>query len=148
MTGFIGLFDCSRPQLPASHSNKSKSKVCCDRRSVGQSVLVSRTHLGPKTKGLLLSDRCGFVDVEHSLWWEDGSVVYNYCWPSPAQSFSNSSPPELMTIFYWLRFETPLTWRARSLYLYPPGVWWLSYTPGIGFPPLRFLQLAGLRLRY
>jgi hypothetical protein len=39
---------------------KSKSKLCYDRRSVGQSVLVSSTHLALTTKFLLLSDRCGF----------------------------------------------------------------------------------------
>jgi hypothetical protein len=38
----------------------------------------------------------------------------NCCWPSLAQSFSAPSPAGLMTIFYCLRFETPLTWRARS----------------------------------
>jgi hypothetical protein len=53
----------------------------------------------------------------------------SYCWSSPAQSFSGSSPTGLMTIFYCLRFETPLTWRARSQYLYPPGTGWRSYTP-------------------
>jgi hypothetical protein len=35
-----------------------------------------------------------------------GSVVYNCCWPSSAQSFSGSSPLGLGTIFYCLRFET------------------------------------------
>jgi hypothetical protein len=30
---------------------------------------------------LLLSDSCGFVGVGRSLWREDGSVVYNCCWP-------------------------------------------------------------------
>jgi hypothetical protein len=59
-----------------------------DRRSVGQSVLVSSTHLGLTTRFLLLSDSCGFVDVGRSLWREDGSAVYNCCWTSPAQSFS------------------------------------------------------------
>jgi hypothetical protein len=34
-----------------------------------------------------------------------------------------------MTKFYFLRFETPPTWRARSLYSYPPGTGWPSYTP-------------------
>jgi hypothetical protein len=48
---------------------------------------------------------------------------------SPAQSFSGSSPAELMTTFYCLRFETPPTWRARSPYLYPPGTGWPGYTP-------------------
>jgi hypothetical protein len=41
-----------------------------------------------------------------SLWREYGSVVYNCCWASPAQSFSGPSPVELATIFYCLRFET------------------------------------------
>jgi hypothetical protein len=43
----------------------------------------------------------------HSLWREDGSVVYNCCWALPAQSFSGPSPFGLATIFYCLRFETP-----------------------------------------
>jgi hypothetical protein len=43
--------------------SKSKSKLRYDRRSVCQSVLVSSTHLGPKTRFLLLSDSFGFVDV-------------------------------------------------------------------------------------
>jgi hypothetical protein len=43
-----------------------------------------------------------------SLWREDGSVLYNCCWPSPALSFSGPSPVRLVTIFYCLTFETPL----------------------------------------
>jgi hypothetical protein len=35
-------------------------------------------------------------------------VVYNCCWPSPAQSFSGPSPVWLVTVFYCLRFETSL----------------------------------------
>jgi hypothetical protein len=93
--------------------------TCYDRRSVGQFVLVSSTHLGHKTRFLLLSDNCGFVDVERSLWLKDGSVVYTCCWPSPAQSFSGSSPSGLLIIFHCLRFETPPTWRAKSPYLCP-----------------------------
>jgi hypothetical protein len=37
---------------------------------------------------------------------QDGSVVYNCCWLSPAQPFSDPSPMGLATIFYCLRFET------------------------------------------
>jgi hypothetical protein len=51
---------------------------------------------------------CGFIYVSRSLWREDESVVYNFCWPSPAQSFSGPSPVGLVTIFYCLRFETSL----------------------------------------
>jgi hypothetical protein len=56
---------------------------------------------------LVLSDSCRFVDVGRPLWREDGPVVYNCCWSSPAQSFSGPSPAGLVTIFYCLRFETP-----------------------------------------
>jgi hypothetical protein len=41
-----------------------------------------------------------------SLCREDGSVVYNCCWSSPAHSFSGLTPVGLVTIFYCLRFET------------------------------------------
>jgi hypothetical protein len=120
----------------------SLSKLCYDRWSVGQSVLVSSPppppNLGPKTRFLLLSDSCGYVDVGWPLWEEDGSFIYNCFWPSPAQSFSGLSPLGLMIIFYCLRFETPPTWRARYLYLYPPGT---------GFP-FCHLWLAGLQWRY
>jgi hypothetical protein len=34
-----------------------------------------------------------------------------------------------MTKFYCLRFQTPPTWRARSPYLYPPGIGLSSYIP-------------------
>jgi hypothetical protein len=44
----------------------SESKLCYYRRSVGQSVLVSSTHLGPKTRFLLLSVP-GFVDLGRLL---------------------------------------------------------------------------------
>jgi hypothetical protein len=65
----------------------------------------------------------------HPLWREDGYVVYNCCWPSPAQSFLSLSPTGLMTIFYCLRFESPSTWRARSTYLYLPGTGCPGFTP-------------------
>jgi hypothetical protein len=43
-----------------------------------------------------------------SLWREDGSVVYNCCWSSPAQSFSGLSPVVLATIVCCLWIETSL----------------------------------------
>jgi hypothetical protein len=88
-----------------------------------------KTHLGPKTRFLLLSNRCWFVDVERLLCREDGSLVYSCSWSSSAQSFSGPSPLGLTNILYCLRFETPLTWRARSPYLHIPGAGWPSYTP-------------------
>jgi hypothetical protein len=76
--------------------------LCYDRRSVGQSVLQWSTHLELTIKFLSLSDSCGFVDVERSLWREDWSVVYNCCWfSSLAQSFSGPRPVGLANIFYF-----------------------------------------------
>jgi hypothetical protein len=66
------------------------------------------THPGLKTRFLLLSDSCRFVDVGRSIWREGGSVVYNFYWCSPAQSLSGPSPVGLATIFYGLKFETSL----------------------------------------
>jgi hypothetical protein len=63
---------------------------------------------------------------------------------SPAQSFSGPSPAGLMTTFYCLRYETPPTWRTRSLYLYPPGTGWPGYTSvpgGISGPPCSSLDV-------
>jgi hypothetical protein len=67
--------------------------------------------------------------MQHPLWRVDVCVVYNCCWPSPAQLFSGPSSAGLMTKFYCLRFETSPTWRARSPYLYPPRRRWPIYTP-------------------
>jgi hypothetical protein len=100
---------------------ESKSKLCYDRRSVGQCVLVSSTHLGLTTRFSLLSDSCRFVDVGRSLWRENGSADYNCCWSSPAQSFLGPSPAGLVTIFYCLRFETSLfviQFLCYSVFLY------------------------------
>jgi hypothetical protein len=74
------------------------ASLCCNKAPIW----------GLTTRFLLLSDNCGFVDVERSLWWEDGSGVYNCCWSSPVQSFSSPSPVGLETIFYCLRFKTSL----------------------------------------
>jgi hypothetical protein len=87
---------------------QSSRVLCYDRRSFGQSILVSSTNLGLTTRFSLLSDCYGVADVGRSLWREDGSVVYNCCWSSPAQSFSGPSPVGLTTIFYCLWFETSL----------------------------------------
>jgi hypothetical protein len=83
-----------------------KSKLCYDRWSAGQSVLMSRTHLGLMTRFLLLSDSCRFVDVGRSSLRQNRSAIYNCCLSSPAQSFFGPSPAGLVTIFYCLRFET------------------------------------------
>jgi hypothetical protein len=68
--------------------------------------------------------------------------VYNLqCNHSMVRVAQNPKP------YFTVSSETPPTWRARFLYLYPPGTGWPSYTPGTGFPLRRLLRLAGLRWR-
>jgi hypothetical protein len=59
------------------------------------------------TRYLLLFDRYGLVFLGRPLWREAGSV-FICCWPSPGLYFSGLSTLALVTIFYCLRFETPL----------------------------------------
>jgi hypothetical protein len=96
-----------------------------DRRSVGQSLLKKSIHQWLMTRFLFPSDSCGFVDVGRSLWREDGSVVYNCCWLSPAQSFLGPSPVGLETIFYCLRFglpfSSPPTTRRATVEVFDPA---------------------------
>jgi hypothetical protein len=89
---------------------ESKSKLCYDRRSVGQSVSVSSTHLRLTNRFLILADNCGFVDERTGLPFTTaaGPRQHSHLGPSPAG---------FMTIFYCLRFETsfpspPTTHRA------------------------------------
>jgi hypothetical protein len=56
------------------------------------------------------------------------NLLYNCFWALPEQSLLGRSPAELAAIT--VSCETPPTWRARSLYLYPPGTGWPSYTLG------------------
>jgi hypothetical protein len=67
-----------------------------------------------------------------SLWPEDGSVVYNCCWPSPAQSFSGPCPVALVTIFDCPRFETSLFVASYDSQDHGGGIWPRLHT---GMPP-------------
>jgi hypothetical protein len=90
-----------------------------------------------------LSDDCGFLDVGHPLWWEDESVIYCTIASGPCQrSHSLVEVPQNSRPYFTVSFETPPTWRARSLYLYPPGTGCPSYTPGHWVPFCRLLWLV------
>jgi hypothetical protein len=56
--------------------------------------------------------------------------------------------PQNSRPYFTVSSETTPTWRARSLYLYPPRTGWPSYIPGHWVPFCRLLRLAGLRWRY
>jgi hypothetical protein len=106
-----------------------------DRRSVGQSVLVSDPHVGTAT------------NFSHSLF--DHFRQFLVCWCGGDLSGERTGlyfsvfaryrqrsvsqiwvPRDWWECFIVSIFETPPTWRARSLYLYPPRTGWPSYTPG------------------
>jgi hypothetical protein len=125
----------------------SNWKLFYHRQSVGQSVLVSGTHLGPATNfSHSLFDyflhSFGLVDVGRPLWREVGSVLYSFCRASPAQPFSDLSPTGLMNIVYCLYFwDSPnqhgqvlvfVSPRNRIAQLYPRvlGYWiWAAIGP-------------------
>jgi hypothetical protein len=80
-----------------------------------------------------------FITVRQ-LWvcWcvEDGSVVYNFCWPSPAQSSSGPSSLGLGTIFYCLRFETSLFVACYDSQGYGGGIRTRLHTGMVQFAPI------------
>jgi hypothetical protein len=55
-------------------------------------------------------------------------VFFNFCRASPAQPISDLSPTGLLIIVHCLYFWGFPTWRARFLYLFPPGTGQLNYT--------------------
>jgi hypothetical protein len=108
----------------------SKLKSSCDRRSVGQYVIVSSSHLELMTRSFFLSDNCWFLDVGCPLWREDGSVIYCTIASGPwHSSHSRVQVPQNSRPYFTVSFETLPTWRARSTYLlvYPPGTEWPNY---------------------
>jgi hypothetical protein len=115
--------DCSGTEL-----TKSKSKLCYDRPSVGQSVLVSRPHLGLTTRFLLLSDSCGLL-MWGAFYKEIAGLPFTIAAGALQRSHSWVRVPRDSWPYYCPRLETPPTWRARSPYLYPPGTGWPSYIP-------------------
>jgi hypothetical protein len=91
----------------------------------------------------------GFIVLmEHSLSREDGSVVYNCCWASPAQSISGPTQAGLVTTFYCLTFETPQPGGPGPHIYIPQEHGDPVMPPGTGFPFRRLLRLSVLRWSY
>jgi hypothetical protein len=122
---FDSMMNCL-PQSTALCSTRPGRNGSWVRRSVGQSVSVSGTRLGPATNS-----------VPFSL------IIFRrlrVCWcgaPSlmrgrvcSCQVFAGHRQRNLSQIYFTVSFETPPTWRAGFLYLFPPGTGWPSYTPG------------------
>jgi hypothetical protein len=86
---------------------------------------------------------CGYRPYLTSSLTEDGSVIYNCCWPSPAQSLSGPSLVGLMTTLYCLRFESLPNLEGQGDPVIPPGIGCLfvpsMYSQGYG---------GGIRTRF
>jgi hypothetical protein len=78
---------------------------------------------------------CGTCDRNVAVWnlWSciygapsltRGRVCNLQCNHSMVRVAQNPKP------YFTVSSETPPTWRARFLYLYPPGAGWPSYSPG------------------
>jgi hypothetical protein len=72
--------------------------------------------------------------VGRPLCQEVGSIVYNCCLVSPAQSFSGPSPTGPMPLFYFLKYETRPVWSASFLYLFPPVDVAVILRPTVSWP--------------
>jgi hypothetical protein len=98
----------------------------------------------------LLSDNCGFVHVGRPLWREDGSVFYNFCWSSLAQSFSVPVPRDTWPYFTvsGSRLPQPGGPEPRIYIPQEQGDPVIPPPPGTGFLFRGLLRLAGLRWRY
>jgi hypothetical protein len=107
-----------------------KSKLCYKQRSVGQSVLVSGTHLGLTTRSALLSDSCGFCwhDVPSLIrgWVYSLKLLLGLARSVIPRSKSCRTHDHMLLSQIW----DPPNWRATSPYLYLPGTGWPSYTSG------------------
>jgi hypothetical protein len=87
---------------------KLKLKLIYDRQSVGQSVLVSGTHLGPATNFFFLLEIffrhlrvCYFVAPSLTKG-RVCNLLYNCFWALPEHLLLGRSPAELTAIFYCL----------------------------------------------
>jgi hypothetical protein len=125
--------NCPRPQLPAS-SYFSRLQLSTDSTQV--KFMLWPTVSRPVCLGVETPDSSGFVDVGRPLWREDGSVVYNCCWPSTAHSYSGPSPADFIIIFFCLRLETspPIVERPGPRIYIPHEQGGPVIPPGTGFP--------------
>jgi hypothetical protein len=120
------------PSLPTTRSWRTapqqlyfilpKSKLYYDRRSVGRSILVSGTHLGGTDQFFFLLEIvfgqvlvCYFV-APFLMRGRFRNILLLLV-------LASAVPRDSRPYFIVPIIETPLTWRARSRYLYPPGHW-------------------------
>jgi hypothetical protein len=135
IAGWLPLVVPSADISRAGVTHKSKWKLFYDRRSVGQSILVSSSNVGPKTRYSLLADSCRFC------WCEVPSLIRGQvCRLTLLLVFASvvilgSESLKSHDHILLPQIQGFPTWRASSPYLYPPG---------LGFPLHRLLRLAVL----
>jgi hypothetical protein len=112
------------------------------RFTANQSVLATSPLRLTTSNFIFQLNTCGYSPyLTLPLWREAGSVVYNRCWSSPAQSFTGASPAGLITTFYCLRFGHPQHGGPGPRIYIPYEQRGPSIPPGTGFPFRRLLRL-------
>jgi hypothetical protein len=118
---------------------ESKSELLYDWRFTANKFVLSTGPLRPTTSNFIFKlNTCDYSPYATSSLTRGWDCRLRLLLSSPAQSFWGPSPAGLMTTFYRLRFETPPTWRTRSLYLYPSGTGWTNYTLRHWVSPLHY----------
>jgi hypothetical protein len=113
-----------------SQLSKSKSKSCYDRRSIGRSVLVSSTHVGPKTRFFCCQTVAGLL-MRGALSDEGRDLSFIIAAGLRQRGHSRVRVSRDSWSYFTVSDSglPPPTWRARSPYLYLPGTEWPIYTP-------------------
>jgi hypothetical protein len=108
--------------------HKFKFKLYCDRRSVGQFVLVSGPFWGPwpDFNFLCLTVALFLLHVGRPLWWENGSVIY-----SAITHWLESRRTHNHILLSHLRFPNQ---EDQVPVFISPRTGWPSYTPGHWVP--------------
>jgi hypothetical protein len=116
------------------------------RPTISRPVYLGIEHPSEAQDQILITVRqLRFVDMGRLPWREDGSVVYNCCWPSLAQSFSGPSQRDSWPYFTVSDSRLPEL-GGSGLIIYIPQ-WQCApvIPPGTGFHFRRLLRLAELR---
>jgi hypothetical protein len=128
---FLRCLMVNTPHLnPHLNWLQSQSQLLYDWRFTANQFVLATGPLRSTTSNFILQlNTCGYSPYVTSSLTRGWVYHLQLLLSSPAHSYSGPSPARLMTSAYCLRFETPPTWRTRSLYLYPPGTGCPGYTP-------------------
>jgi hypothetical protein len=110
-------------------SSQSQNYVTHDRRSVGQSILVSNPIWGPRSD-FSYCQRVGGLLMRASSLMRGRACRLQLLQALIKCNNSRVRVPRDSRPHFIFRFETHSTWRTRSLYLYPPEAGWPSYKRG------------------